>query len=121
MNDLNDLARRYVAVWNEPDAAVRRDMIAKLFASDAAHYTPSLEVHGHAELEVRITTSYDTWVAPGTYVFRAVENANGHHGAVRFTWEMVRTASGEVDSVGFDFLTLGEDGRIRTDHQFIDS
>ncbi|XVQ87926.1 nuclear transport factor 2 family protein [Microbispora siamensis] len=121
MNDLNDLARRYVAVWNEPDAAVRREMIAQLFAPDAAHYTPSMEAHGHAELEVRIATSYGKWVAPGGYVFRAVENADGHHGAVRFNWEMVRTASGEVDSVGFDFLTLDEDGRIRTDHQFIES
>ncbi|MEU7916201.1 nuclear transport factor 2 family protein [Microbispora bryophytorum] len=121
MNDLNDLARRYVAVWNEPDAAVRREMIAQLFAPGAAHYTPSMEAHGHAQMEARIATSYDKWVEPGAYVFRAVENATGHHDAVRFNWEMVRTASGEVDSVGFDFLTLGEDGRIRTDHQFIES
>ncbi|MGI5160515.1 hypothetical protein [Microbispora sp. CA-102843] len=77
MNDLNDLARRYVAVWNEPDAAVRREMIAQLFAPDAAHYTPSIKVHGHAELEVRIATSYGKWVAPGAYVFRVVENADG--------------------------------------------
>lgn len=121
MIDPNDLARRYVAVWNEPDAGVRREMISALFAPEAAHYTPSMEVHGHAELEERIATSYDKWVAPGGYVFRSVANADGHHDTVRFNWEMVRTATGEVDSVGFDFLTLGEDGRIRTDHQFIES
>jgi hypothetical protein len=38
MSDLNDFARRYIAVWNEPDAALRRKAIIELFAPDAAHY-----------------------------------------------------------------------------------
>ncbi|MFF5212710.1 nuclear transport factor 2 family protein [Streptosporangium sp. NPDC000396] len=120
MNDLNDFARRYIAVWNEPDADLRLKAITELFAPDAAHYTPSQEVHGHAELEVRITTAYEKWVRPEVYVFRAVPNANGHHNTVRFNWEMVTQASGEVDSVGFDFIVLNEEGLIKSDHQFID-
>ena len=39
---------------------------------------------------------------------------------MRFNWEMVRLASGEVVSVGSDFITLTSDGLIKTDHQFID-
>jgi hypothetical protein len=79
MSDLNAFARRYIAMWNEPDADLRRKVIAELFAPDAAHYTPSQEIHGHAKLEARITTAYEKWVKPGLYAFRAVPNANGHH------------------------------------------
>ncbi|HEU4945752.1 MAG TPA: nuclear transport factor 2 family protein [Kribbella sp.] len=121
MIDPNDFARRYIAVWNEPDAAARRQAIAELFAPDAAHYTPSREVHGHAELEVRITTAFEQWVEPGVHAFRAVPNASGHHNGVRFNWQMVTSASGEVNSVGFDFVVLTDDGLIKSDHQFIDS
>jgi hypothetical protein len=86
MNDLDEVARRYVAVWNEPDSVRRREAIAELFAADAAHYTPSQEAHGHAELEARITTAHEKWVEPGDYIFRAVPNANGHHNTLRFNW-----------------------------------
>lgn len=120
MNDLNDLARRYIAVWNEPHADLRRVAIGELFAPDAVHYTPTREVHGRAELEARITGAYEQWVEPGVYTFRAVPNANGHHDAVRFNWEMVRLDTGKVESVGFDFLVLDQDGLIRSDHQFVD-
>jgi hypothetical protein len=47
-------------------------------------------------------------------------NVAGHHDAVRFLWEMVSISDGKVISVGLDFFVLAEDGRIRTDYQFIE-
>jgi hypothetical protein len=38
----------------------------------------------------------------------------------KLRWEMLPAAGGAVVSVGFDFLVLGEDGRIRTGYQFIE-
>lgn len=49
-----------------------------------------------------------------------MNNAEDHHNGVRFNWEMVPAASGAVAAVGFDFLVLGADGRIRLDYQFLD-
>ncbi|MGW2516860.1 nuclear transport factor 2 family protein [Streptomyces sp. NPDC001617] len=120
MTDLNDFAARYIAMWNEPDAELRRKAISELFAPDAAHYTPAQEVHGHDELQERITTAYEKWVKPGVFAFRVVPNANGHHDSVRFNWEMYRVADGASDSRGFDFMTLNEQGLIVTDYQFVD-
>lgn len=117
---LNDLAARYIEVWNEPDAGARRTAIAELFAADAEHYTPTREVRGRAELAERIGGAYQQWVEPGAHFFRSAGDATGHHSAVRFHWEMVVRATGEVVSVGFDFLLLDDDGRIRSDHQFVD-
>jgi hypothetical protein len=77
-------------------------------------------VHGHDELQERVTTAYEKWVKPGVFAFRAVPNANGHHGSVRFNWEMYRVADGSTDSLGFDFMTLNDQGLIVTDHQFVE-
>lgn len=120
MSDLNQFAARYIAMWNEPDTELRRKAIAELFAPDAVHYTPAQEVHGHHELEERVTTAYEKWVKPGVFAFRAVPNANGHHDTVRFNWEMYRLEDGSTDSRGFDFITLNEQGQIVTDYQFVD-
>ena len=43
MTAIEDLVSRYVGVWNEPDPAQRRQCIARLWAEDGAHFTPSLE------------------------------------------------------------------------------
>ena len=118
--DLDEFARRYIAVWNEPDPAVRRKQIAELFADDADHYTPSVHAHGHAALDERIISAYTRWVLAGEYRFEAVPGANGHHDAVRFTWHMVHLADRQVISVGFDLITVDDEGRILTDYQFVD-
>jgi hypothetical protein len=119
MSDFNQLAERYVAVWNEPDADRRRLSIAALWVEDGEHYTRVHDVRGHAALEERVRGAYSQFVGTGAYVFRSASNANGHHGTVRFNWEMV-APDGRVAARGFDFLVLAQDGRIRIDYQFTD-
>ncbi|MFE9777909.1 nuclear transport factor 2 family protein [Streptomyces sp. NPDC005775] len=117
---LNTLARRYIALWNEPDPALRHALVDELFAPDCAHFTPSREVRGRAGMVARVADAHAQWVAPGKHCFRAVPDADGHHGAVRFHWEMAEVATGLAVSVGFDFLVLDASGLIVSDHQFID-
>ncbi len=121
MADLDDLARRYVELWNEPDDERRRAGIAELWAPDAEHYAPGREAKGHDALFTRITGAFASWVADGKHLFRARTGANGHHDAVRFNWEMVRTADDATISVGFDLVVLDKAGLIKTDFQFVDA
>jgi hypothetical protein len=37
MGDPNELAERYVALWNAPDLDRRRELIEELWAEDGAH------------------------------------------------------------------------------------
>jgi len=104
MTKPNELVDRYVAVWNEPDADRRRQGIAALWAVDGAHFTSSLEARGYQALEARVAGAYEKWVKAEGFVFRSANNAEDHHNGVRF----------------FDFLVLGDDGRIRLDYQFLD-
>jgi hypothetical protein len=118
MNTAQQLADRYVAVWNETDTDARRQTIASLWAPDGLHYVKTREVRGHEALESRIAGSHEKNVRDGGSRFRAAKNAQPLPGAVTFNWEMV-TAAGEVAAVGLEFIVLDERGRILTDYQFI--
>lgn len=139
MTDIDppELADRYVAVWNEPDAGTRRKAIHDLWAEDGAHILQppqeirtvatglgftwtSLEARGHDALEVRVTRAYEEFVAPGKFSFKARDNADCLRNVVKFNWEMVASGGGEVAGVGLEILVLDEDGRIKTDYQFIE-
>ena len=140
MTDINpqDLAGRYIALWNEPDAALRRKAIQVLWAEDGAHIlqppveireaaaalgfdSTTLEAHGYGALEARVTRSYDRFVAPGQYTFQPRDNAVCLHNVVKFNWEMIPADGGEVAGAGLEILVLDTDGRITTDYQFIES
>lgn len=53
-------------------------------------------------------------------MFRAIDNVDSHHDTVRFNWTMAPANGGDVGLVGFDFLVLASDGRIREDYRFIE-
>ncbi|AWS47764.1 hypothetical protein [Streptosporangium sp. 'caverna'] len=137
MTDIHaqDLAARYVALWNEPDAELRRKAIRELWAEGGSHVlqppqeireiaaglgfgSTTLEAHGYDALEVRVIHSYEEFVAPGRFVFRPQDNAVRLHNVVTFTWEMVPTDGGEVAGGGRETLILDENGHIATDYMF---
>jgi hypothetical protein len=120
MNEVNlDFVDRYVALWNEPDAEVRRRTIEDLWAPDGTNFTPSIEAVGYDQINARVTASYDAYIAGGKYTFRSHLAPAGHHGAVLVSWAMVTLPEEEVASIGIEFLVLNDQGRIASDHQFI--
>ena len=115
---MDALVDRYLAMWNEPDAAIRRTTILTQWAPDAANYTATIEAVGHAAIENRVTAAHEKYVATGEHRFQLHQPYVAHHGAVRVWWEMVTVADGTIAAVGQEFLVLDEDGRIVSDHQF---
>lgn len=109
---------RYVAVWNEPDAARRRAAIAALWSSEGLTSHRLLESRGLAAIEDRVRTAHENWVANQGYEFRAGDHAVAHHGVLMFNWGMWSKADDTLVSGGLNFVQLDNDGRIRTDHQF---
>src|SRR5215472_537393 len=135
--DPHELVSRYVAVWNQADAELRRKAIHDLWAKDGGHVlqppqemrqaaaglgfpAPVLEARGHDELEVRVTRAYEEFVAPGNFTFQPRDNADRLGNVVKFTWEMVPSDGGAAAGAGLEILVLDEDGRIKTDYQFIE-
>ena len=132
------LADRYLALWNEPDADRRQRMIVELWTEDGSQIlqppqemreiaaspglglAATLEARGHAELEARAATSYEHWVGSEGLSFRGRDDVDRLNDVVKFHWEAV-SPGGEVTAVGLVFLVLGADGRIRRDYVFIES
>jgi hypothetical protein len=135
--DPRELAGRYVAVWNEPDARLRREAIHELWAADGVHIlqppqeirkvavglgftSATLQARGHDALEVRVTRAYEEFVAPGQFIFQARDNTDRLDNVVKFNWDMVSPGGDEVAGTGLEILILDEHGRIKTDYQFIE-
>jgi hypothetical protein len=135
--DPQELVSRYVAVWNQPDAELRRQAIRDLWTDDGAHIlqppqeirkvatglgfgSVALEARGHDALEVRVTRAYEEFVEPGEFAFRPRDNADRLRDVVKFNWEMVPAAGGDAAAAGLEILVLDDDGRITADYQFIE-
>jgi len=120
MQDAQQLADRYVAVWNETDATRRRVAITELWMPTGEHYVRAREVRGYDELEVRITGSHEKNIRQNGHRFRAARDARALHDAVIFHWEMLPACGDAVLATGMMVLILDPEGRIRIDYQFVD-
>ncbi|MEU2425311.1 hypothetical protein ABZ619_30565 [Streptomyces sp. NPDC007851] len=112
------LLERYVAVWNEPDAAARRAQVEDLWTPDGLHYTQTRRFQGTESLVARVTEAYDQFVGGQGLRFRVGGDPVGHHDGLTFNWVMSPGDSDTVLAVGFDVVFLDGDGRITADYQF---
>lgn len=129
------LADRYIAQWTVADAAERRAAVERLWAEDGTHVLrppveireaaaqlgfghTALEARGHDAIEARVARSYERFVEGQGLTFRTRADAVRLHGVVRFGWDTVSTATGDVVGGGSEVLLLDDDGRIRTDYMF---
>jgi hypothetical protein len=109
------LADRYVAVWNEPDAAKRSSAIAALWAPDAPSHT---RAGGYGAL-TKLTLAQTGKSARREGVrYRAAQTARFRGDVLTFRWEMLLADSETVLASGLEFLIVDEDGRILVDHPF---
>src|ERR671936_1262783 len=131
-----ELAEKYLALWNEPDADRRQRMIAELWAEDGTHIlqppqeiraiaaqpgiamTAILKAQGYEEIEARAASVYEHWVGSEGLSFRGRNDADRLGDVVKLHWEAV-AKDGTVFAVGLSFLVLAADGRIERDYTFI--
>jgi nuclear transport factor 2 (NTF2) superfamily protein len=118
MTDINTTIEKFITSWNDPDAAARRQVIDDIWSEDGVYRNVRAEYHGRGGIEEAVTNAYDAFTANG-FVFR-LASIDTNHDAVRYRWEMVPKAGGEPDSIGTHVAMLGADGRLVSDHQFID-
>jgi hypothetical protein len=131
-----ELAEKYMALWNEPDADERRRMIAELWTEDGRHVLQPpqeireiaaqpgvglraiLEATGYEEIEARAASAYEHWVGSEGLSFRGRDDADRLGDVVKFHWEAVAKDE-ELFAVGLNFLVLAADGRIERDYTFV--
>jgi ketosteroid isomerase-like protein len=113
-----DVIRRYVAVWSEPDPAARRAAVASLWAPDGVEFIDGKQFRGLDELETRVTGAYDAFIGNGKYTLTGAHDASAHGDIATFTVHLTE-ASGEAAWTARVFLRIGPDGRVQEDYHVV--
>lgn len=111
---------RYLAVWIEPDAEVRRTAIAGLWAEDGVEFVEGVQFRGQHELGARVAAACEAFVADGKYAVTSGRDVTVHHDVVTLTIQLAAAGGEEAGEIAWAarvFLLLGQDGRIRQDYQ----
>lgn len=116
MSDLQQLAERYIEVWNETDATRRRRLITELFTDGATYTDPLGAVSGHGGIDEFIARAQGQFTG---LTFRLGSDVDAHHDIARFSWHLCAADAAEPAAIGFD-VVVAEAGRVRQVLGFLD-
>jgi hypothetical protein len=109
MSDLTAVIDDHLRAYGEPDDTRRAEAVAKLWAPDGSLIDPPFDGTGHeaiAGMGAILQQHY------ADHTFRRTTAVDGHHGVVRYGWELV-SLDGDVVLSGTDVADIGDDGQLR--------
>ncbi|MBN8872863.1 MAG: nuclear transport factor 2 family protein [Rhodospirillales bacterium] len=108
MIDPDTLARDYLALWNDADAASRDRRLAEGWAADARYADPIMTGQGRDGIAGMIASARAQF--PG-HAFTLRGKPDGHGAFVRFSWTLAPDGGAPVAG-GTDIVRIGEGGDI---------
>jgi hypothetical protein len=103
-------------VFNERDAARRRQTIAELYEPEAVLYEPQTEAKGHAAINAAVEALLAS--LPPDFAFTVTAPAVGHHSVGRLRWQG-GPSNGPAVVTGTDVAFLAN-GRIHALYVLLD-
>jgi hypothetical protein len=116
MSDTEAIVKTYIAMWNEADPRLRRELVAQTLTDDASYLDPVMAGEGIDGIDEMIAGAQQHF--PG-HRFALVSGPDGHHDRVRFSWSLA-PAGGDPVAIGTDFATVADDGRMRSVTGFLE-
>lgn len=116
MTPYTELVDRYIAVWNEPDGARRRDLIAQTWTTGATYVDPLMQSEGHDGIDSMVQSVQDRF--PG-YRFHRTGSVDAVQNSVRFSWSFAPDG-GDPFAAGTDFGVVAPDNRLQSVTGFFD-
>jgi hypothetical protein len=110
MTDASATIDGYLAAYNERDSDRRDELIRAVWADDGRLVDPPLTGEGHRGISAMADAVHEQFP---DHRFERRSAVDGHHGFVRFAWELVGP-DGTVAVSGMDVGELARDGRLRT-------
>ncbi len=113
--DAVGIAHRYIALWNETDAARRHRLLAADWTADARYVDPLTSAIGAEQIDALVNAVQQRY--PG-FRFHLKGHADAHGEHLRFSWTL--GPSGAEDLIeGTDFAEV-ENGKLRSVTGFLD-
>src|SRR5215472_1756981 len=106
MSTPTEIARDYIALWNETDAGTRRALLTTTWTESATYADPMMTGAGHAEINALIAGVHERFP---DFLFSLHGNPDGYDEIVRFSWTL-GPAGGEPVAKGTDGVR-GQGGR----------
>jgi hypothetical protein len=116
MSDIQQIAQRYIDVWNETDPARRRALVEEVFTEDSGYTDPLGEVRGWAGIDEFIAGAQAQFAGMR---FSLGGDVDAHHDTARFHWHLNAPGAEEPVVIGFD-VVAAENGRLRQVYGFLD-
>jgi len=116
MTDAKQIADRYIALWNEPDPAVRRQLLARDWTDGASYADPMMAGRGINDIDALIAGVQKQFP---NFSFRLTGKPDGFGDNVRFSWSLGPGDYVDAPFEGTDFARL-ENGRIAAVTGFLD-
>ena len=113
---MQEIIDRYIAAWNETEAAARRELVGSLWAADGSYTDPVADVRGPDAIAGLMGAAQQQFAG---LVFTLGGPVDANHNQARFTWHL-GPDGGEPVVIGFDVVVLDGDGRIASVHGFLD-
>ena len=111
----DDIAHRYIALWNETDASRRLQLLADGWTADARYVDPLANAAGAEGISALIAAVQSRF--PG-FRFRLLGKPDAHGEHLRFSWTLGPEASEDLIQ-GTDFARL-DGGRLSSVTGFLD-
>jgi hypothetical protein len=115
MSDVKDLVDRYIAIWNDTDAASRRALIARTWTENARYVDPLMASDGHDGLDTMIAGVQQRFPE---FRFSLLGKPDAHGEHLRFSWAL-GPRGGEAVIKGTDFAVL-QSSRLHAVTGFLD-
>lgn len=116
MTDFDDVARRYIAAWNETDPVARKEKVTALWTTGGTYTDPLADVAGHDGIDGFIAAAQAQFVG---FEFRLLGPVDAHHDQARFRWE-AGPVGVQAPVVGFDVVATDAEGRLERVYGFLD-
>ncbi len=113
--DATTIAQRYIAVWNETDAARRAALIEAGWTANALYVDPMAQASGHAQISALVGAVHQRY--PG-FRFNLLGQPDAHGDHVRFSWTLGPSEAQDLIQ-GTDFAQL-DAGKLRSVTGFLD-
>ena len=116
MTNPAELAERYIALWNETNAEVRKSLLAKQWTEDATYVDPMMAGSGADEIDGLIGGVQTRFPS---FSFKLIGKPDGYGEHVRFSWALGPGDYVDAPIEGTDFVVV-KDGRIQSVSGFLD-
>jgi len=117
VDEAADLAKKYLAPWNEADAGRQRGSLAELWVADCSYFDVQTQTRGLEQLAAKAAAVHDGLATHGQTLAPAGRSQR-HHNVAHVGWRVTPADGRSNAGAGSTLLIMDDGGRAAAGYQF---